>query len=142
MKLWATTMERGVLLCHLINPRVSLNGIHFADITLIGRSIQSVILTFALPDLQAEDKRSVVGQALVQHSIYSKAHLPGVRLHRLSRADAAYFSLSSGGSHAVSALSWHSVWPRSGSHGTYVARQMERSFQHRKGQACPFRATH
>ena len=68
MRLWATTVERGVLLCHLINPPVSLEGIYNAEITLFGRSIHSIVLTFAEPDLRAGDRWSVVGQALVQHS--------------------------------------------------------------------------
>ena len=36
-----------------------------------------------------------------------------------------HISLFHQGSHAVSTLSWYSIWPRSGSHGTYVARQMK-----------------
>ena len=68
MRLWATTMERGVLLCHLENPPVSLNSMQFADITLFRRSIHSIVLTSAMPDLRAEDRCLFVGQALVKHS--------------------------------------------------------------------------
>lgn len=68
MRLWATAMERGVLLRNLINPPVSVDGIYHADITFFGRSIHSIVLNFAMPDLRAEDSCLLVGQALVQLS--------------------------------------------------------------------------